>query len=94
MKLSLLVILLINGVFAETSNSNQNGKIDLHQKPDPLQILEKEERGKVQPNIILVLVSLGVEIYFFLVFIIRLSVLTLKVDDVGWADFNYNTEVF
>jgi len=69
MKLSLLVILLINGVFAETSNSNQNGKIDLHQKPDPLQILEKEERGKVQPNIILVLV-----------------------DDVGWADFNYNTE--
>ena len=64
-----LVLLLISNVaFADSSKSGQNGKIDPQPKPspeidpnqgaNPSQSSTEEEGRKVQPNIILVLVSL------------------------------------
>ena len=67
MLFSCLVLFLFNGAFAEISKSRPNGKIDPdstsslkfdnNQKAKPPQHLMEEEARKVQPNIILVLVS-------------------------------------
>ena len=61
------MLFLFNRAFAEISKSRPNGKIDPdstsslkfdnNQKAKPNQHLKEEEARKVQPNIILVLVS-------------------------------------
>ena len=60
-----LMLFLINGAFMDLSKSSPNGKIDPGPKSSPKidqnqkENTKEEEPRKVQPNIILVLVSLS-----------------------------------
>ena len=75
MLFSCLVLFLFNRAFAEISKSRPNGKsdsdsksslkFDNNQKAKPTQHLREEEARKVQPNIILVLVSRKWESSFY-----------------------------
>ena len=91
-----MVLPLICGVLADKGTksspdekNNPGDKQSLEEKPNQVQTTKEEE--KVQPNIIFVLVRQipnshwknMLDYHFF----------KTQVDDVGWADFNYNTEV-
>ena len=52
-----VLVLISNVVFAELLKSSPNVKIDPNQKENPSESSKEEEGGKVQPNIILVLVT-------------------------------------
>ena len=52
-----VLVLISNVVFADLSKSSPNVKIDPNQKENPSESSKEEEGGKVQPNIILVLVT-------------------------------------
>ena len=92
-----LVLLLICGVLADKGTksspdekNNPGDKQSLEEKPNQVQTTKEEE--KVQPNIIFVLVRQSL-IATNWSYMLNYHFFKTQVDDVGWADFNYNTEV-
>ena len=92
-----LVLLLICGVLADKGTksspdekNNPGDEESLEEKPNQVQTTKEEE--KVQPNIIFVLVRQSL-IATNWSYMLNYHFFKTQVDDVGWADFNYNTEV-